>query len=225
MIKLNLIFKIDLKKDIQNVLFYCNEGASSGVNYKKTILYLHPKLNIGNIKSSINYIKCYYISNSVKLKIDLERTEQLWLEYQEQFEKHLESIFPHQFNFMRNIIVNPSIINSNPIYFDENRFMYGIALNDKQKLLVIFHELIHFVYGSFLDEFDVNDNIKNVMLESFNLITLNNKFFSKILDPVKEMSYPLIRKNQEKLEELYSNSDDLFQFSNNLIQSKELLKI
>lgn len=213
MIKIELKFNVNRGRDTKNVLKYIR-SCSNGINYERTIISLHPELDSCKKKECMNYIEKYYTTNSNEIKNDLAKTEQLWLKFKTQFESQLKLIFPEDFDFDEVIHVNPSIINSNPIFFEENTFMYGINLNEKQKLLVIFHELIHFIYKSFLENFNLDKKLENIMLESFNFIILNQEFFTKILSPEKERSYLYIRKNKQKLEKLYTESENIFDFSN-----------
>lgn len=215
MINIDLKFDVNEKRDTENVLKYIG-SCSNGIDYGKTIVSLHPELDSCRREECVDYIDNYYTKNSKKIENDLSKTEWLWLKFKTQFESYLNSIFPENFNFEEVIHVNPSAINSNPIFFEEKTFMYGINLNEKQKLLVIFHELIHFVYKRFLENFNLDKELESIMLESFNLVILNQGFFTKILSPEEERSYPRIRKNKLKLEKLYSESENLFDFSEKL---------
>lgn len=224
MISITLKFSLNKERDTKNVLRYIG-SCSNGIDYGKTIVSLHPKLGSCKKNECVDYVDKYYAKNSGKIKDDLVKTEQLWLKFKTQFEYYLNLIFPEDFHFEEVIQVNPSVINSNPIFFEEKTFMYGLNLNEKQKLLVIFHELLHFIYKHFLQNFNLDKKAENIMLESFNFIILNQEFFKKILSPEEERSYAHIRKNKLELERLYNESENLFDFSDKLKRMRCLLDI
>jgi hypothetical protein len=222
---MQLRFTVDEDKDILNILHYSYKIAD-GVDYKKTILNLHPGLKDKDEKAIATYVRTYYEENKQSVIKDMEELEKRWLEIKTAVESELSSVFPGE-ELEQQIGVYPSIINSNPVFLDDQEFMYGINLSPEQKMLVFIHELMHFMYNNFLKrlELQMNENQRSILLESLNLVLLNKPEFSKFFKPEREMSYPTLRVYKDSISELFSECTDLAEFSHRLLHSPILKQL
>ncbi|MBU0471663.1 MAG: hypothetical protein KKF65_03495 [Nanoarchaeota archaeon] len=215
-INLELEFKQNREKDIANILKYKNKTLH-GLEYRKIIERLHPKVySYEHDEDIINYLNNYYEENQTSIISDMKETELIWNTIKEDFEKKLELIFPEVISLK--IDVNPSIINNNPIFLEEQRFMYGFNLKTEEKRLVIVHELLHFAFREFLNKENIvlSEELFWKVLESFNYIILNKSEFKELISPLEEKSYPDIMKRESELKLIKNQNLNIVELSNKI---------
>ena len=169
---------------------------------------------ITNVFSGINkknYQQCiddYYYQNYDELSKTLVETKSKIKEYQNDFFDATQKIFKKDFS-KKEYCGSLSIFDCNPRYLDKNIFQIYYKRDVLDKIEVIFHEVLHFMFFDYCEKnckelvqnLNCNNGIYWDLSEIFNIIVLNQSEFQKILKrpelifyPIHKEIYPIIEK-------------------------------
>ena len=108
-----------------------------------------------------------------------------------------------------------SIFDCNPRYLDKNVFQVYYKRSNQDKLRVIFHEVIHFIFfdycranlGGIVNGMDQNQGKYWDLSEIFNVIILNQLAFQKIIKKQEKIFYPKHKEIYSIIEKKWQESD------------------
>ena len=143
----------------------------------------------------------------------LIKINKILLEKQDLFFDAVENLFKKDF---RDIKASGflSIFDCNPRYLEEKSFQMFYKRNDMDKLEVVFHELLHFIFFDYCDSFlkeetkdlDKNKGVLWELSEIFNVIVLNLPQFREILQGEECLFYSDLKEKLKIANSLWLDS-------------------
>lgn len=207
---------LDKKLDKETFLNFVDLKAG-GVDFGAKITKNHSNINKNNYQE---YIDNYYIENKDGLTKTLLETNNLLQEKQRDFFNAVQDIFNYDFSNKEYIGVL-SIFDCNPRYLDRNIFQVYYKRDNQDKLGVIFHETLHFMFfdycsaycGDVVRELNKNQGKYWDLSEIFNVIILNLPSFKKITGKIEDIFYPAHKEIYPIIEKLWQeNNGNIEQF-------------
>lgn len=186
---------ISFDKELDKMVYEDFHDLSiSGADFGEKIRHDHPKITKENYE---NYIDNFYEENILYINKSKEEINKILLNKQELFFKAIDNLFKKDFREL-NITGLLSIFDCNPRYLEEKKFQIFYKRSNKNKLEVIFHELLHFIFFDYCDSFlkeetgGLNKNRGTLweLSEIFNIIVLNLPQFREILQEEEYLFYP-----------------------------------
>lgn len=202
---------ISLDKKLDEKVF-CDfyDFSIAGVNFGEKIKQDHPNITKDNY---LTYIDNFYKENSLEMQNSLIKINKILLEKQDLFFDAVENLFKKDF---RDIKASGflSIFDCNPRYLEEKSFQMFYKRNDMDKLEVVFHELLHFIFFDYCDSFlkeetkdlDKNKGVLWELSEIFNVIVLNLPQFREILQGEECLFYSDLKEKLKTANSLWLDS-------------------
>jgi hypothetical protein len=202
---------ISLDKKLDEKVF-CDfyDFSIAGVNFGEKIKQDHPNITKDNY---LTYIDNFYKENSLEMQNSLIKINKILLEKQDLFFDAVENLFKKDF---RDIKASGflSIFDCNPRYLEEKSFQMFYKRNDMDKLEVVFHELLHFIFFDYCDSFlkeetkdlDKNKGVLWELSEIFNVIVLNLPQFREILQGEECLFYSDLKEKLKIANSLWLDS-------------------
>jgi len=200
-------FKLNKRLDKETAANFL--GLSfGGVDFGAGILATHPELKktlktrSKSLKKKMisDYVDNFYLIHNKELKETLAIMESDWEKKEKMFFDTTNKIF-NSFPWSKGKYIGYlSIFNCNPRFLRYKNFQIFYK-NRKDFKRLIAHELLHFIFYSYLNKkcFNLSKNKKWVISEIFNAIILNQRVFVKLISPAKELGYPEYKKETDLL--------------------------
>ena len=205
------MIKIILDKNLDKETFLnFFELKIGGVDFGKKIIEDHPAISEDNYQE---YVDNYYNKNKEELTKSLFEINNLAQQKQADFFSAIKDVFKQDFS-SKEYCGTLSIFDCNPRYLDKNVFQVYYKRNIQDKLGVVFHEVLHFIFfdychsnfGNIVNGIDQNKGKYWDLSEIFNVMVLNQSSFQKILKKRENIFYP-------KHKEIYSTIKNIWQKS------------
>ena len=206
------MIEITLDKNLDKKTFLkFFELKAGGVDFGEKITKNHPAISKDNYQEYIDY---YYDKNKEELTKSLLEINNLAQQKQADFFNAIKDIFKQDFS-SKEYCGTLSIFDCNPRYLDKNIFQVYYKRSNQDKLGVVFHEVLHFIFfdycrahfESIVNGMDQNQGKYWDLSEIFNVIVLNQPPFQKILKKRENIFYP-------KHKEIYSTIEKIWRKSN-----------
>jgi len=204
-----ITISLDKKLD-EKVFCDFHEFSIAGVDFGEKIKQDHPNITKDNY---LTYIDNFYKENSLEMQNSLIKINKILLEKQDLFFDAVENLFKKDF---RDIKASGflSIFDCNPRYLEEKSFQMFYKRNDMDKLEVVFHELLHFIFFDYCDSFlkeetkdlDKNKGVLWELSEVFNVIVLNLPQFREILQGEECLFYSDLKEKLKIANSLWLDS-------------------
>ena len=202
---------ISFDKELDKMVYEdFHDFSIAGVDFGDKIKHDHPEITEENYK---NYIDNFYKENSLEMQNSLIKINKILLEKQDLFFDAVENLFKKDF---RDIKASGflSIFDCNPRYLEEKSFQMFYKRNDMDKLEVVFHELLHFIFFDYCDSFlkeetkdlDKNKGVLWELSEVFNVIVLNLPQFREILQGEECLFYSDLKEKLKIANSLWLDS-------------------
>ena len=202
---------ISFDKELDKMVYEdFHDFSIAGVDFGDKIKHDHPEITEENYK---NYIDNFYKENSLEMQNSLIKINKILLEKQDLFFDAVENLFKKDF---RDIKASGflSIFDCNPRYLEEKSFQMFYKRNDMDKLEVVFHELLHFIFFDYCDSFlkeetkdlDKNKGVLWELSEIFNVIVLNLPQFREILQGEECLFYSDLKEKLKTANSLWLDS-------------------
>ena len=137
------MIEITLDKNLDKKTFLkFFELKAGGVNFGKKITKNHPAINKDNYQEYIDY---FYDKNKEELTKSLLEINNLAQQKQADFFNAIKDIFKQDFS-SKEYCGTLSIFDCNPRYLDKNIFQVYYKRSNQDKLGVVFHEVLHFIF-------------------------------------------------------------------------------
>ena len=206
------MIKITLDKNLDKETFLkFFELKAGGVDFGKKIIKDHPSISHNNYQE---YIDNYYDRSKEELTKSLLEINNLAQERQADFFNAVRDIFKQDFSNKeyRGVL---SIFDCNPRYLDKNVFQVYYKRSNQDKLGVVFHEVLHFIFfdycrahfESIVNGMDQNQGKYWDLSEIFNVIVLNQPPFQKILKKRENIFYPKHKEIYSTIEKIWREND------------------
>jgi len=206
------MIKITLDKNLDKETFLkFFELKAGGVDFGKKIIKDHPSISHNNYQE---YIDNYYDRSKEELTKSLLEINNLAQERQADFFNAVRDIFKQDFSNKeyRGVL---SIFDCNPRYLDKNVFQVYYKRSNQDKLGVVFHEVLHFIFfdycrahfESIVNGMDQNQGKYWDLSEIFNIIVLNQPPFQKILKKRENIFYPKHKEIYSTIEKIWREND------------------
>jgi hypothetical protein len=204
------MINIALKKELDYEVYNNFHNFSiAGKDFGELIKKDHPEISLENYKK---YIDNFYLKNNKLLNnLSEEINKELFVK-QNIFFKAIQGIFYKDFskNTYNGFL---SIFNCNPRFVDEKEFQVFYKKNNLERIGVIFHEVLHFIFFEYCDnnlkeetkDLDKNSGSLWELSEIFNVIILNRSKFREILKKEEKLFYPNLK---NKFEHIKNNFAD-----------------
>ncbi|HBB56546.1 TPA: hypothetical protein DEW47_00635 [Patescibacteria group bacterium] len=206
------MIKITLDKNLDKETFLnFFELKAGGVDFGEKIIKSHPTVSKDNYQE---YINDYYDKNKEELTKSLLEINDLAQQRQVDFFNAVKDIFKQDFS-SKEYCGTLSIFDCNPRYLDKNVFQVYYKRSNQDKLRVIFHEVIHFIFfdycranlGGIVNGMDQNQGKYWDLSEIFNVIILNQLAFQKIIKKQEKIFYPKHKEIYSIIEKKWQESD------------------
>lgn len=206
------MIKIELNKNLDFEVYkdfydFAVAGVDFGVGIKKD----HPKINSENYKK---YINNFYFKNQKILEKSCEEINELISKKETDFFKAIYNLFKIDYS---KIDYNGylSIFNCNPRFIESKTFQIFYRKDLSNKIEVIFHEILHFVFFDYCDKYiseETKDSDKNSgklweLSEIFNVIILNLPEFQNILKKEEKLFYTDLEEKLKIVKEIWNKSE------------------
>lgn len=212
------MIKIILDKELDKETFLnFFELKAGGVDFGKKIIDDHTSINKENHQT---YIDDYYKDNHAELVTSLEDVNNSLQKSMGGFFNAIEDVFKQNFSKKEYFGVL-SIFDCNPRYLDKNVFQVYYKRDTQDKLGVIFHEVLHFIFFDYCDDnckeltvgLDKNSGAYWDLSEILNVIILNQPSFKEILGKSEMIFYPNHKEIYPTIEKIWDESNgDLRKF-------------
>jgi len=206
------MIKIILDKNLDKETFLkFFELKVGGVDFGKKIIEDHPTINKINYQK---YIDDYYDKNKKELTESLLEIDNLAQKKQADFFSAVKDVFKQDFS-NKEYYGRLSIFDCNPRYLDKNVFQVYHKRRNQDKLGVVFHEVLHFIFfdychasfGNIVNNMNQNQGKYWDLSEIFNVIVLNQPLFQKIIKKQEKIFYPKHKKIYSTIEKIWRESD------------------
>ena len=206
------MIEITLDKNLDKETFLkFFELKAGGVDFGEKITKNHPAISKDNYQEYIDY---YYDKNKEELTKSLLEINNLAQQKQADFFNAIKDIFKQDFS-SKEYCGTLSIFDCNPRYLDKNIFQVYYKRSNQDKLGVVFHEVLHFIFfdycrtyfKSIVNNMDQNQGKYWVLSEIFNVMVLNQPSFQKIIKKREKIFYP-------KHKEIYSTIEKMWRENN-----------
>lgn len=202
MIQINLNKQLD-QETFLNFFDLKIGGVDFGAGIKKE----YPLISKENYKE---YIDDYYKEHQQELNKSLRDIRNKVSEVEKDFFEGVKNIFGEDFR-RNNYYGALSIFNCNPRYLDKGIFQVYYKKDILDKLEVVLHETLHFIFFEYCD-----NNLKNAVAdldkdsgpywalsEIFNVVVLNLPEFQKILQRPEHMFYPDLKNHYYQIKDIW----------------------
>jgi hypothetical protein len=203
----------ELDKEVYKDFF---NFSVAGRDFGALIRANHPEITLANHSA---YIDNFYNQHTAELEKSAGALQQEIDKKQPDFLKAVEKIFQQDFSIIssRGYL---SIFNCNPRYVETKSFQIYYQKEPEEKLGIVFHEFLHFVFfdycdGNLKDEtahLDKNKDKFWELSEVFNVIILNLPEFRQILEREEKLFYPNLTERLKKCAELWNQNISIKEF-------------
>ncbi len=212
------MIKITLNKELDKETFLnFFELKAGGVDFGKKIKDTHYSIDSENYEE---YIDNYYDENHEELINALEDINNSLQRSTNSFFNAVKDVFNQDFS-EKEYVGALSIFDCNPRYLDKNIFQVYYIRDTQDKLGVIFHEVLHFIFFDYCDN-TCSELVKNLdknsgaywdLSEIFNVIILNQPAFKEILGKSEMVFYPNHKEIYPTIERVWNeNNGDIKKF-------------
>lgn len=212
------MIKIFLNKELdyrtyENFCDFTVAGADFSAKIKKD----HPEINLENHRE---YIDSFYSKNQKVLEKSCEEINELILQKETGFFQAVYKLFETDYS-KTDYKGYLSIFDCNPRFIEDKTFQIFYRKNLSDKLEVIFHEILHFIFFDYCDKnfsaetknLDKNSSKLWELSEIFNVIVLNLPEFQNILRKEEKLFYPNLSEKLEASKKIWTeNNGNVFTF-------------
>ena len=202
---------ISFDKELDKMVYEdFHDFSIAGVDFGDKIKHDHPEITEENYK---NYIDNFYKENILHINESKDEINKILLNKQELFFKAIDDLFKKDFRGL-NVTGLLSIFDCNPRYLEEKKFQIFYKRNNKNKLEVVFHELLHFIFFDYCDSvlreetrgLGKNRGTLWELSEIFNVIVLNLPQFREILQGEECLFYSDLKEKLKIANSLWLDS-------------------